>query len=217
MSPTWCFVQLYLLNPPPPGPVASRSHKFSLSTFYGHVQQKQLSPILCHVTKNVPALACEHILAASLLQAPRARCEPDHSLPSTAEVKNEWNYNSTPTHAVVAWRGATLPSFTFHRQTAATTDIWPYHVVRTLRLWFSDCDSVKCGRSPLMPLKSLQGPTTSHLPWRRGGGGHVPHKRSWAPNILRDVTTQMVTLCTDWRWKSFHHQFPGNGRTGCNV
>jgi hypothetical protein len=30
-------------------------------------------------------------------------CEPDHSPPSSAEVKNEWSYTSTPQYTFIAW------------------------------------------------------------------------------------------------------------------
>jgi hypothetical protein len=32
-----------------------------------------------------------------------ARCEADHSPPSSAEVKNSWSYTSTPQYVFVAW------------------------------------------------------------------------------------------------------------------
>jgi hypothetical protein len=39
-------------------------------------------------------------------------CEAHRSPPSSAKVKNEWSYTSTPPYAFMACTGATLP-FTF--------------------------------------------------------------------------------------------------------
>jgi hypothetical protein len=33
----------------------------------------------------------------------RPGCEADHSLPSSAEVKNAWSYTSTPQYVFMAW------------------------------------------------------------------------------------------------------------------
>ena len=37
-------------------------------------------------------------------------CEVNHSPPSRAKVKNEWNCTSTPTYAIMVWTEETLPS-----------------------------------------------------------------------------------------------------------
>jgi hypothetical protein len=44
----------------------------------------------------------------SFLGVKRQRCEVDHSPPSSAEVRNEWSYTSTPPYIFMACIGTTF-------------------------------------------------------------------------------------------------------------
>jgi len=48
------------------------------------------------------------IMWAVSLGVKRLECVADYSPLSSAEVKNEWSYNSGPTHAFIPCRGTTL-------------------------------------------------------------------------------------------------------------
>jgi hypothetical protein len=131
---------------------------------------------------------------SNLLWVQRSSSEAEHSFPSTAEVKNEWSHNSTPTHAVRAWRSVTLPIFTFHHQTPLTIEIWK--VLWIFKLLSSGRDPVSSGTDLLVSRKSLQRPTALHLPRRWGGvGGGVgtlcsnAHKHLTFYMTSRHVTT----------------------------
>jgi hypothetical protein len=65
------------------------------------------------------------------LEVKRPGREADHSLPSSAEVKNAWSYTSTPQYFFMAWCLVKhRDNFTFHQNTEVNSS-----TLSTIRIW----------------------------------------------------------------------------------